>query len=220
MDGIHDMGGMQGFGEVAGRDEQTPFPHPWEGKAFSLGLLSMRVSGRNLHAFRHAIERVPPVEYLADGYNNRWLRAAETLITDSGILAEGAVDARAHNLAGHAASEPADPEPDKPTMESGGPGNLRQIDAAPRFAPGDRVRAKQLHPRGHTRLPGYIRGHLGTVTSHRPGAVLPDTAAHVQGENPQHVYAVEFAATELWGPDSEPFTLTIDLYEPYLESAS
>jgi nitrile hydratase len=97
---------------------------------------------------------------------------------------------------------------------------LRQVDSKPRFAVGDRVRAADLHPSGHTRLPRYVRGRSGTVRREQPAALLPDTHAHFQGENPQHVYSVEFASSELWGDDAEAFVLNIDLYESYLETAS
>jgi nitrile hydratase subunit beta len=219
MDGIHDMGGMQGFVGVQELTDEPAFGEPWEGRAFSLGLLAIRVSGTNMHAFRHAINRAEPREYLS-GYYARWLRGVQNLLTDSGILAEGAVEARARALRGEPVAEPAAPEPHKPQMASGGPGNLRQVDAPPRFAEGDTVRVRDLHPRGHTRMPGYVRGRTGTVTIVQPAAVFPDTAAHFTGENPQHVYAVEFDSTELWGEDSEPFRVTVDLFESYLEPAS
>jgi nitrile hydratase beta subunit len=219
MDGIHDMGGMHGFGRVPPLTDEPGFPEPWQGRAFSLGLLAIRVSGANLHAFRHAIERVPPVQYLS-GYWTRWLRGAENLLTDSGILAEGAVEARAQALHGEPVVEPEVPEPHKPQMAAGGPGNLRQVEAPPRFAKGDQVRVRDVYPRGHTRMPGYVRGHAGTVAIVQPAAVFSDTAAHFIGENPQHVYAVEFDSAELWGADGERFRVTVDLFEPYLEPAS
>jgi nitrile hydratase beta subunit len=220
MDGVHDMGGRaEHFRPLPTIDPDEPAFHAeWEGKAFALALLANRVSGANLHAFRHAIERVPEPEYLS-GYYERWLASAEILLLDSGILAPGAVEARAENLRGGQAAEPAVPEPHKPTMPSGGGGNLRVVEEAPAFAVGDAVTTRTSVPSTHDRLPSYARGATGTVTAIRPAQVLPDTAAHFVGENPQHVYAVEFAATELWGEDAEPFTLTLDLYESYLEKA-
>jgi hypothetical protein len=80
------------------------------------------------------------------------------------------------------------------------------------------VRAKDVSPAGHTRLPGYIRGHAGVVEIIQPAAVLPDTHAHFRGENPQHVYSVRFESGELWGDDAEPFALTIELFESYLDA--
>jgi nitrile hydratase len=221
LDGVHDMGGKpERFGPLPAIDPVEPvFSEPWEAKAFALALLANRVAGANLHAFRHAIERVPEPQYLA-GYYRRWLASAEILLLDSGILAEGAVEARARALRGEQVPEPAVPEPHKPTMPSGGGGNLRVIEAAPAFAVGDRVRSRGMAAAGHERLPGYARGKTGTVTALHPAQVLPDTAAHFVAESPQHVYCVQFDAADLWGEGSEPFTLTIDLYESYLERAS
>lgn len=216
MDGIHDIGGMQGFGHTEELAAGPPFAEPWEGKAFALGLLAIRAAGANLHAFRHAIERVPPVEYLS-GYYDRWLIGAQNLLVDSGIVSSEEVRARAARLSGQAADEPAPPQPHKPDMPSGGPGNLRSLDAPPAFAVGDAVRTRDLDPVGHTRLPRYVRRRAGTITAIQPAHVFPDSAAHFRGEDPQHVYSVAFASRELWGADSELFTLNIDLFEPYLE---
>jgi nitrile hydratase len=104
-------------------------------------------------------------------------------------------------------------------MPTGGAGNLRSVETPPAFAVGDQVRVADQYPAGHTRLPRYVRRRTGTVTALRPAQVFPDTAAHFAGENPQHCYAVDFDSRELWGPDAEPFRLSIDLYEPYLEQA-
>ncbi len=220
MDGVHDMGGKaELFGPLRPLDrDEAVFPEAWQGRAFALTLLANRAAtSSNLHAFRHALERVPEREYLAD-YYGRWLGSAEILLVDSGLLAPGAVEARAHVLRGGDVAEPPDPEPHKPTMETAGGGNLRIVDAEPRYAQGERVRAVR-ETTGHTRLTGYVRGRTGTVTALRPAQVLPDTAAHFVGENPEHVYSVEFRSDELWGEDAEPFTLTIDLFENYLEKA-
>jgi nitrile hydratase beta subunit len=221
MQGVHDMGGRDRFFRpLKPIDADEPaFGEPWEGKAFALALLANRVAGTNLHAFRHAIERVPEPEYLS-GYYERWLASAEILLVDSAILAPGAVEARARKLRGEDVEEPAAPEPRKPTMPSGGAGNLREVDEAPAFAVGDRVRTSTDTPTNHTRLPSYARGKEGTVRALRPGHVLPDTAAHFLGENAQHVYEVAFASDDLWGAGKESATVTLDLYESYLEKAS
>ena len=219
MDGIHDLGGMQGFGRTITPRSEPTFAEPWEGKAFALGLLAIRVSGTNLHAFRHAINRVPPREYLGS-YYDRWALGAQNLLADSGIVSEAEVEARAARLSGEDAEEPPSPEPHKPEMASGGAGNLRSLETPPAFNVGDTVRTRDLDPAGHTRLPRYVRRRTGTVAAILPAQVFPDSAAHFLGEDPQHVYAVEFASAELWGPGAEPFSLTIDLYEPYLEPAT
>ena len=218
MDGIHDMGGMQGWGTVAIDPDEPVFREGWYGRAFAMGAMSMGLSGTNLDAFRHGLERLHPHEYLGDGYYGRWLACAETLLVDSGVLPPGAVEARARNLMGESVEEPAGVEVHKPVYERGGPGSLREIDDPAAFSPGDRVRAKDMRTGGHTRLPAYVRGRSGTVHALRPPALLPDTNAHFAGENPQHVYTVEFDSTELWGPGAEAAKLRIDLFESYLEA--
>jgi nitrile hydratase len=210
------MGGKQGFGHVRPLTAEPPFAEPWEGKAFALGILSIRAAGTNIHAFRYALARVPPLDYLAN-YYDRWLHAAQLMLAESGVLTSEGVAARAARLAGADQPEPEPPELHKPQMPSGGPGNLRTLDTPPVFAVGDRVRTADSHVSGHTSLPGYVRRRTGTVTALRPAAIFPDTAAHFEGENPQHCYAVEFDSRELWGPEAEAFSVSIDLFEPYLE---
>jgi nitrile hydratase subunit beta len=220
MDGIADMGGMHGWGPAPKPIPEPVFGQAWEGRAFALALLSMRTSGTNLDAFRHALERMHPVDYLVDGYYGRWLHAAESLLVESSIVAPNAVEARARAIRGEQVSEPAWPEPDKPDYAPTAGGSLRQIDAEPKYRPGDQVRARDIHPVGHTRLTRYVRGRSGVVERIQPAALLPDTHAHFQGENAQHVYSVRFTSDELWGPNAETFTLNIDLFETYLEAAS
>ncbi len=220
VDGIHDMGGTQGWGTVAIDPDEPVFHEPWEAKAFAFGALSARLSGQNLDAMRHAIDRQHPYDYLADGYYGRWLGAVETMLVDSGVLAPGAVEARARKLRGEQVSEPIAGEPHKPDYQPTGPGSLRATERSARFSVGDRVRANEHANPGHTRLPRYIRGHVGTVAAMQPSHVLPDTHAAFIAENAQPVYAVRFDATELWGDGSERFSLTIDLYDDYLEAAS
>jgi nitrile hydratase subunit beta len=85
-----------------------------------------------------------------------------------------------------------------------------------RFAAGARVRARTADPDGHTRLPRYARGHVGEVVEVRPTWQLPDEA--VRGVvRAEPVYAVRFAAAELWGSGSH--SVTIDMWESYLEEA-
>jgi nitrile hydratase subunit beta len=219
VDGIHDMGGTHGWGTVAIDPAEPVFEEDWHARTFALGLASMGASGTNLDAFRHALERLHPLVYLGDGYYGRWLAAAETLLVDSGVLAPGAVEARARKLRGEDIDEPADVEVRKPSYERGGAGSLRQIEDQPVFSAGQRVRARDLHKPGHTRMPAYVRGRIGVVDAIRPAAVLPDSTAHFTGEDAQHVYTVRFESTELWGSDAEPSTLYIDLFETYLEVA-
>src|SRR3954447_19788962 len=150
MTRVHDMGGRARFsGPLPPIDPEEPvFSAEWEAKAFALALLANRVSGANLHAFRYAIERVPEEEYLS-GYYRRWLASAEILLLDSAILAPGAGEPRPRRLRGEDVEEPPVPEPDKPSMESGGAGNLRTVDATPVFSVGDAVTTRAEEPAPH-----------------------------------------------------------------------
>ncbi|MFF3467793.1 nitrile hydratase subunit beta [Streptomyces sp. NPDC001984] len=223
MEGIADMGGTQGWGPVhPPRRDEPVFEEDWQRKAFALAILSSRIAcgGINTDAFRHALERLDRAAYLDEGYYGRWLNAGELMLTERAILAPGAIEARARNLRGEQVEEPPVPEPDRPHYAPTAEGSLRSVDAAPAFGVGRRVRAKNMSVPGHTRLPGYIRGHVGVVEVIQPAAVLPDTNAHFLGENPQHVYSVRFDSRELWGADAEPFALTVEMYESYLETTA
>jgi nitrile hydratase beta subunit len=217
--GIHDMGATAGWGHASVPDpDEPPFEEPWEARAFAMAVLSMRMSGTNLDAFRHAQNRQGRTDYIDDGYYGRWLHAAENLLYDSSVIAPGTVEARAANLAGGRVDEPPAPEPNKPDYKPTAAGSIRTIESPHKFSVGQRIRARRFEPPGHTRLPRYVMGHLGTVVAERPAQVLPDTHAHFQGENAQWVYTVRFDSGELFGPDAERFDLNIDLYEDYLEA--
>lgn len=194
MDGIHDLGGKQGFGgSLAVRDEGN-FHAAWEGRAFAIASLVMARGCFNNDEFRHAIERLEPVAYLADGYYGRWLGAIELLVHEAGRR----------------------PTPGRVAD----PSTRREIARAPGFAPGDAVRTRNLHRAGHTRLPAYARARRGTVALAHGAWVLPDSNAHARGECPEHVYAVRFSGEELWGDAAEPGTsICLDLFESYLEPA-
>ncbi|MFJ8357105.1 nitrile hydratase subunit beta [Streptomyces sp. NPDC093984] len=226
MEGVADMGGTSGWGPAhPPRQDEPVFEEPWQGRAFALALVSSRIAcgGYNPDAFRHAHERLDRAAYLDEGYFGRWLNGAELMLTDSATLAAGAIDARARNLRGEHVEEPPVPAPRpdyRPTAAPVGAGSLRSVDTAPAFAVGERVRAKDMSPQGHTRLARYLRGHTGVVERVQPASVLPDTNAHFQGENPQHVYSVRFDSRELWGDGAEAFALTAELFESYLEPTS
>ncbi|MEV7323927.1 nitrile hydratase subunit beta [Streptomyces sp. NPDC093970] len=223
MDGIADMGGTPGWGPVhPPRPDEPVFAEDWQRKAFALAILSGRVAsgGINTDAFRHALERLDRARYLDDGYYGRWLNAGELMLTERTVLAPGAVEARARNLRGEHVPEPPVTEPDRPRYAPAAEGSLRTIDSPPAFGVGDRVRARNVTVPGHTRLPGYVRGHAGVVDIVQPAHVLPDTNAHFKGENPQYVYSVRFDSHELWGTGAESFTLVAEMYESYLETVS
>ncbi len=210
MNGIHDMGGMDGFGRVEHdeSDESTQFHSDWEARAFALVNTVLGRTGANVDEFRHAIERIPPARYLAFGYYERWLHAAETLLIERGILSRPEIETRAGSeIAAIPAAQVAAAKP-------------RAKNPRAKFRAGQRVRARNINPAGHTRLPRYVRGKAGVIRNDRGVYTFPDTNAHHAGEARQHVYNVAFKVRELFGPSAHPRDeIVIDLWEDYLESA-
>jgi nitrile hydratase len=216
MNGIHDMGGMDGFGPVVREADEPVFHAAWERRVFALVNFAMGSARINIDEFRHAIERIPPGQYLASSYYERWLAAAETLLVERGVIT------REELLAKHDNS----PETLRAQIASGvrnaGPQPISEkpgaISARARFAKGDRVRARNMNPLGHTRVPRYVRGKRGVVARDWGVFVFPDTNAHHAGTKPQHCYSVEFEARELWGKSAKGREkVLVDLWEGYLE---
>jgi nitrile hydratase beta subunit len=177
-------------------------------------------------AFRHAIERMDPAEYLATGYYGRWMAALERLLVEARVLGPGEIEARLRGappgIEAAAKKSPAPRAPGGAQSSCGAEaGVIRTVENSPRFAVAQAVRARNIHPEGHTRLPRYVRGRRGIVDRVHPACVFPDTHAHGRGENPQYVYSVRFTARELWGEDAEPgASVCLDLFEDYLEEDS
>lgn len=227
MDGIHDLGGKEGFGAIARESDPRPFPTRWEGAVFSM-IRTLYGAGvtHNTDQFRHAIERIDPISYLQDGYYGRWLGAAETLLVEAGVLEQAEITARAVSLGAApgdriAARPQAQPDVFAGDYPSAGTTAERRVDSAPIFRVGDRVHAAATGHSGHTRLPAYARGKAGTVIAHHGAWVYPDTNAHGRGEAPQHLYTVQFEAAVLWGEGAASGDVVcIDLFEPYLENTS
>jgi nitrile hydratase len=214
VNGIHDMGGMHGFGPIEAPRDEPVFHERWEARVFGMSALASFRLGGNIDARRHGLERLDPVTYLRNGYYGRWLARLEADLLARGVLAPGELEAR---LAG--ARAPAAPLPPLPPAAAPAAHPfLREIDRAAAFRVGDRVRTRNHQPAGHTRLTGYARVRRGVVARVHPACVFPDTNAHYQGEHPQHVYAVRFEARELWGESAEPGTsVHLDCFESYLE---
>jgi nitrile hydratase len=208
MNGVHDMGGMHGLGPIEIEPDEPVFHAPWEARVLAMNLAIGAWGRWNIDASRHARERIPGPDYLAMTYYEKWLAGLTTLIDERGLMpGPGAPKA----------TPPLTAERVPAALNSGGP-TLRQTDAAARFHIGERVRARNLNPAGHTRLPRYVRGHVGIIECDHGAHVLPDANAHFRGECPERLYGVAFAADELWGQDSRD-SVHLDLWESYLEPA-
>ena len=221
MAGVHDIGGKTGFGPVP-VDDDVLFHADWERRAFAVTQFAQGAAGFNTDAFRHGIEREDPDTYRSATYFDKWIRNAERMLVEGGVLAPDAVPAAVDGTpAAGTAARTTDAVPAQ------GRGTIRDVPASPRFAIGDRVTvATEARSTGHTRLPDYVAGQTGTVTLLNGGWVFPDTHAHGEGEAPCWVYAVAFDANELWpddaaAPGSRPaHVVYVDLFEPYLNPTS
>ena len=215
MNGIHDMGGMHGFGRVEIAKDEPVFQRRWEARVFGM---VQTMPGDNIDAGRYSIERLDPVTYLRQGYYGRWLAALEHGLMAFGVLAPGEIEGRTG--AQKAAVETSPRAGTSAWIPPPARDYVREVERAPAFHDGQSVRTRNHQPAGHTRLPGYARCRCGTVVHVHEAMVYPDDNAHGRGENPQYLYTVRFAAAELWGEGAEPGTVFhLDLFEPYLEPA-
>jgi nitrile hydratase subunit beta len=217
MNGVHDMGGMHGLGPVTPEADEPVFHHDWEARTHALVIASP--TRGNIDAGRHQRELIPGPDYLRMTYYEKWFAALCEMLLAKGVVSETELcSGRADPAAPKATPllKPADVGPRLSTGRS----YLRDGAGEPLFQAGDRVRARNLNPTGHTRLPRYVRGRVGVVERLHGAHVFPDSNAHGRGEDPRHLYTVRFTARELWGPDApEQDSVSLDLWEPYLERA-
>lgn len=219
MDGVHDMGGMDGFGKVVPEPNEPVFHAPWEGRVLALQRAMGFAGAWNTDMSRFAQERLPPAVYLGVSYYKRWELAMETNVVERGLAEPDEI------AAGHALRA-GKPLKRRLTAALGAQGVsrgsfARETNRPALFKIGDRVRAKNIHPKTHTRLPRYVRGHVGEVVLMHGCHVFPDAVAlSMADENPQWLYTVRFDGRELWGADADPTVkVSVDAFEPYLDPA-
>jgi nitrile hydratase len=213
------MGGMDGFGKVEVEPNEPMFHERWESRVLAMVRAMGAAGAFNIDTSRFYREALPPDVYLASSYYKKWLLGLEDMLVAKGFIAR-------REVAERHAIEPAKPlKRGKFTV-----GDVERImvrgrfsrdtTTTPMFKPADRVRAKNIHPATHTRLPRYVRGHIGVIERNNGCHVFPDSAANEAGENPQWLYTVVFDGRELWGDDADPSVkVSIDAFEPYLEKA-
>jgi nitrile hydratase subunit beta len=216
MNGIHDLGGLTGFGRIPYEDDEPPFHEDWQRRVFAMNLAALAFLGPVDRA-RHAIERMNAVEYLTTSYYEHWLTGLLTMARDLGYVTDEEI---ATGRAAHGKTPPH-PAPSAEMIEGlvrGGMPASRPTGREPIFGLGASVRARHVELTGHTRLPRYVRGKIGVVTAQHGSHVFPDTHAHDRGENPQPLYTVRFEAKTLWGDNVDRRDCVyIDLWEDYLE---
>ena len=219
MNGVHDMGGMHGMGPIVREDHEPVFHAAWEGRVRAM-LSAMSAWRRwNLDAFRHAIEQIAPARYLAMTYYEKWFTALVELTVQAGLATREEIES-GRAAPGAPRVTPAQLQQRAAEASVRRPHVRREAGAPARFRPGQAVRARNIHPSGHTRLPRYVRGKSGTIERDRGIYVFPDTHAHFLGETPQHLYSVRFAARELWGDQATVRdSVYLDMWDDYLEPA-
>jgi nitrile hydratase len=219
MNGAQDLGGMMGFGPVAPEKDEPFFHAAWERRALAVTLAMGATGSWPLDAGRYARESLPPAEYLSSSYYEIWIKGLTKLLLAKGLVSEA-------ELSAGKAVEPGKPvrrvitAVEVPAALLTGTRCDRPVTQPARFSAGDRVRARNEHKLTHTRLPRYARGHVGTIVEAHGMFVLPDSNAHDEGENPEWLYTVRFAGSELWGREADPtLAVMLDLWESYLDAA-
>ena len=218
MNGVHDMGGMHGMGPIQHEENEPVFHHDWEGRVYAMNAALMAFHKWTLDAWRHHIEVIPPADYLRMSYYEKWLEAMERRVVQYGFVS------REELQNGKASPGPAKATPALTVAMARNfgrnlpPSNDPSI--KPFFHTGERVRARNINPVGHTRLPRYARGKTGEIIHDRGVHDFPDTSAAGLGPKRQHLYSVRFTARELWGEVASPRdTIHLDLWDDYLERA-
>jgi nitrile hydratase beta subunit len=219
MNGIHDMGGMHGMGPIQHENNEPVFHARWESRVFAMYIALSAWRKWNIDAARHSREVIPPAEYLRMSYYEKWFAGQIELLVKSGLVTAAEIESGVPAPGTAKATPPLTVEK-IPTTLANRINASREVKAAPRFQAGQRVRARNINPIGHTRLPRYARGKTGTIERDYGVFVFPDTNAHFLGEKPQHVYSVRFAARELWGEQASPRdSIYINMWDDYLEPA-
>ncbi|MCT4557214.1 MAG: nitrile hydratase subunit beta [Pelagimonas sp.] len=218
MSRVHDMGGRFGDGPVDPGEEPV-FQESWHGRALALTLAAGALGQWNLDISRHARERLSPRDYMSFSYYEKWIAGLADLLVSRGVITRDELsggEITPSDLAARCLRAPAVAR----VLGAGGP--VDRDGAAPRFQPGDRVRARGqgnvFVDGGHTRLPGYVAGKTGEIVLVHGCHVFPDAHAHGQGERPEPLYTVVFQAAEVWqNPEQAGDEITCDLWESYLE---
>jgi nitrile hydratase subunit beta len=218
MDGVHDLGGREGFGPIVDRADDKPFHADWEMRAFGIKEVSAASSGWTIDWFRYCRELVVPVDYLTRPYFDQRLTTRAAQLINEGYLTFDEIKRGASAFSPKPGLPPQTPEAARAFVRM--PTSFAvTVNTPPRFALGATVRCRLGGGSGHTRLPGYARGRAGVIHAHHGGHILPDASAHGE-ERGEHLYTVSFASADLW-PEAKGSSdrVFVDLWESYLESA-
>jgi nitrile hydratase len=219
MNGVHDLGGMQDMGPVQAGKNEPVFHEPWQARAFACTRAMGGWRKWNLDAMRFQREQIAPVDYFRMSYYERWIVALVELMLKNGMVTPAELERGKPDPGSAKLTPPLTAEKAQILVTKGVPAS-RDVAVTARFHAGERVRARNINPVGHTRLVRYARGKTGTIHMDHGVFLFPDTNALFLGEKPQHVYSVRFAARELWGEQAAPQdSVYIDMWDDYLEPA-
>ena len=217
MNGVHDMGGMHGMGPIEYEKNEPVFHERWEARTFALNRAMGAWGKWNIDASRHQRELIPAAEYLRMSYYERFFAGLIELMVKTGLVTRTEIESGRPNASSPKAKPPLTGAAATAMAANGMPTN-REIPVEAGFKAGQNVRARNVNPAGHIRLPRYTRGKMGVIMRDHGVFVFPGTNAHFQGENPQHLYSVRFPARELWGMQAAPHdAVYVDVWEDYLE---
>lgn len=218
MNSIHDLGGMDNVGALYVEANEPVFHHDWERRVFGMAIALIGARYFGLDEIRHAVERMPPADYLRVSYFETWLHGMTSLMLEKDVLTREELETSRSLRPDNGKVLPAFPPAMAEYIISQPVPTQLDAGVAARFKPGDAVVARNFHPVGHTRLPRYARGKRGTVEEDYGIFPFSDALAHGGPDRPQHVYSVCFTARELWGEDAPPGdTVSMDLFDEYLE---
>ena len=217
MNGPQDMGGMTAFGPVLAEADEPAFHAEWERRVFALVLAMGATGSWPLDRSRLARESLPALTYWSSSYYRIWLEGLVSLLRDHNLASDREIGSGRMAQAPLLLRRKLEAAMVEAVLARGARTD-RPVDTKPAFKPGDKVRTRNIHPKGHTRLPRYLRGHGGEIVAVHGAHVFPDSNAHGKGEDPHWLYTVRFTAAEVWGNGSAD-KIHADLWEPYLESA-
>lgn len=219
MNGVHDMGGMEGLGPIEPEENEPVFHEPWEGRVLALNMAAGALGKWNIDAGRHSRELIPGPIYLGSSYYEKWMIGLCNMLVESGLVSREELESGHPDAGAEKATLQFTSDKVWPALSRGRP-STRDVSVPAAFRPGQSVRAKNIHPHGHTRLPRYARGRQGVIHCDHGVHVFPDSNAHFEGEQPHHLYSVRFEAMEVWGEAATGRgAVYLDLWEVYLEPA-
>jgi nitrile hydratase len=219
VNNVHDMGGQQGMGPVVYETDEPVFHATWEGRIYALNRAIRALRRWSLDTDRHVLELMPPVDYLRMSYYERWVYRLEAQLVQYGLASKQEIESGKPD-SGSPKATPALTLATSDRWLNRGIASSHDPKVRPLFKVSQRVRARNLNPAGHTRLPRYARGKTGVIVRDHGVYLFPDSNAHFLGEKRQHVYSVRFTARELWGANASPRdSVHLDLWDDYLERA-